>query len=163
MVRPDEPPPGAVAVSIDALDPAVDGSAGVVLADCTVERSPAAGRALLARLRADPDTSLYGLVFEDQALLVYALRRVPMSLELTHLAIAKPLRGQGLGRACLHDALVRAGTKPLVAETDDATLPFFKACGFKLFGKRRGADGSVRYRLGAHAPRSVSTTADSGG
>jgi len=150
-------PAGAVAVSIEPLppDPVLDAGAGALLADCTPERTAAAGRTLLAALRADPETALYGLVFEETVLLVYALRRVPMSLEISHVAVAPPLRKQGLGRACLHDALARAGAKPLVAETDDAGLPFLKACGFKLFGKRRAPDGSVRYRLGAHAPRRV--------
>lgn len=148
-------PEGAVAVAIEPLPPApaLDAGAGALLAECTPERTAAAGRTLLAKLRADPETALYGLVFEETVLLVYALRRVPMSLELTHVAVAPPLRKQGLGRACLHDALARAGAKPLVAETDDVGLAFFKACGFKLFAKRQAVDGSVRYRLGAHAPR----------
>jgi len=150
---PEGVPAGAIPVSIESLNPSHDDAAAHVLAACTREGTLEAGRALVASVRSDPDAELYGLAFEQQVLLAYALRRAPMSMELTYLAVASSLRRQGLGRATLADAVRRAGARPLVAEVDDAVLPFFKACGFKLFGKRQAPDGTPRYRLGAHAPR----------
>lgn len=150
---PEGVPAGAIPVSIEPLNPSDDEAAAVVLAGCTREGTREAGRALVASVRSDPDADLYGLAFEGQVLLAYVLRRAPMSMELTHVAVAPLLRRQGLGRATLADAVRRAGTRPLVTEVDDAALPFFKACGFKLFGKRKAPDGTTRYRLGAHAPR----------
>ncbi len=150
---PDGVPAGAIPVSIEPLKLSDDEAAAGVLAACSREGTRAAGRALVARVRSDPDAELYGLAFQGQVLLAYVLRRAPMSMELTHIAVAPALRRQGLGRATLADAIQRAGARPLVAEVDDAALPFFKACGFKLFGKRKAPDGATRYRLGAHAPR----------
>ena len=152
-------PPGAVAVSIEPLDPSTDGVTAGLLAGCTREGTLEAGQALVRALRSDPDAELYGLAFAGQVLFAYALRRAPMSMELTHIVVAPPLRRQGLGRAIIADAIRRAGARPLVVEVEDATLPFFKACGFKLFGKRTSPAGATRYRLGAHAPRSRPTGA----
>ncbi|MGB3329397.1 MAG: hypothetical protein WBA46_10615, partial [Thermomicrobiales bacterium] len=52
----------------------------------------------------------------------------------------------------LTDALRRSGKRPLTAETDEDGLPFYKACGFKLVGRRVHPSGTVRYRIGWHAP-----------
>ncbi len=150
---PESVPAGAIPVSIEPLPASGNEAAAHLLAACTYEGSPASGRALVARVRSDPDAALYALAFEGQVLLAYVLRRAPMSMELTHIVVAPALRRQGLGRAAVADALRRAGARPLVAEVNDADLPFFKACGFKLFGKRKAPDGTTRYRLGAHAPR----------
>lgn len=130
------------------LDPAHDGVAAALLAAC-----PGGGTAAVAALRADPAASLYGRFDGDEPVAVYALRKVGLTTEVTHLAVAAAHRGRGHGRACLADALTLAGPRPLVAETDDAGLGFHRACGFKLVGKRRGPDGTTRYRMGAHAPR----------
>ena len=159
---PDGVPAGAIPVSIDILTPAIDEAVARVLAACTPEGTLEAGRALVASVRSDPDAELYGLAFEGQVLLAYVLRRASMSMELTHIVVAPPLRRQGLGRATLADAVRRAGARPLVAEVDDTALPFFKACGFKLFGKRKAPDGTTRYRLGAHAPRPRAVPAQEG-
>jgi hypothetical protein len=39
-----------------------------------------------------------------------------------------------------------------VAETDEDGLGFYKACGFKLVGRRTHPSGTFRYRVGWHAP-----------
>ena len=53
---------------------------------------------------------------------------------------------------CLHDALLRSGKRPLVIGVDEAALPFAKAVGFKMVGRLKRPDGTVRYRMGWHAP-----------
>lgn len=127
------------------LDPAQDAEAGAWLG--------AEGAAQLAAWRAAPDTAVLGLTRDGAIVAWYVLQRVRLMNEVPAVAVALDQRGQGLGRACLQDALRRSGKRPLVAEADEGARPFLLAIGFKLVGKRKGADGEWRYRLGWHAPR----------
>jgi ribosomal protein S18 acetylase RimI-like enzyme len=136
-----------------APDPARDEAAATVLAAATFEGTLEAGRERLAALRADPDTSIYGLIIRGELVAVYGLRRVHLSMEVTSLAVAPDHRRRGYGRRALADALRRSGSRPLVAETDDDALDFYRTCGFKVIGRRRSPHGIIRYRLGAHGPR----------
>jgi ribosomal protein S18 acetylase RimI-like enzyme len=139
-------------VSITSLDPASDEDAAAVLAGAlgkgTIERA----REVIAQARRDPDAAIYGLSTGGEVVAVYILRKASRMNELDCLAVADGHRRQGHGRACLYDALLRSGRRPLVVETDDETVGFYKRCGFKLVGKRRQPDGRIRYRLGWHAP-----------
>jgi len=137
----------------EPLVPEWDEAATAILAACTAEGTAEAGRAALAAARTDPKTMLYGLVDGGELVAVYGLRKSGLSLEVTLLAVAEGRRRRGFGRACLQDALRRAGKRPLVAEMDDDALGFYRAVGFKLVGRRRHPSGTVRYRLGWHAPR----------
>jgi ribosomal protein S18 acetylase RimI-like enzyme len=137
---------------VRALDPARDEAAAAILATCTFEGTVEAGRAILRAARADEASEVYGLTVRGDLVAVQILKKIPMSLEVTALAVAEGHRRQGHGRACLTDALRRAGKRPLVAESDEAGLPFYKAVGFKLVGRRTGPGGTPRYRLGWHAP-----------
>ena len=141
--------PGA---AVHPLDAARDDEAAAILAACTPEGTAPAGRRLLAAARRDPESTVTGLIHGGTLVAVCVTRKVPMAIDVTHLAVAAGHRGQGHGRACLQDALRRAGKRPLVVETDEARLPFYRACGFKLVGRRKAPDGSARYRLGWHAP-----------
>lgn len=135
-------------------DPATEGTAASVLAAATFEGTVEAGRKRLAILRDDPDASIYGLTVNGELVAVYGLRRIHLATEIAILAVAPNHRRQGYGRRALADALRRAGNRPLVAETDEDALDFYRACGFKVIGRRRSPHGIVRYRLGAHGPRS---------
>ena len=154
--RPPVSAPILVAVgggALRPLDPLLDREAGPLLAPCTSEGTAEAGRAALALAREDPDTTVYAHVHDGKPLAVYTLRKAGLSLEVTLLGVDPAHRRQGLGRACLQDALRRAGKRPLVVETDAAALAFYTAVGFKLVGKRRHPSGTTRFRLGWHAPR----------
>jgi ribosomal protein S18 acetylase RimI-like enzyme len=142
----------AAAVRIAPLDPGRDKVAAAILAAATGAGTVERGRAVLAEARNDPNAAVYGLTVGDELAAVYVLRKVSLMNEIACLAVAEGHRRQGHGRACLHDALLRSGRRPLVVETDEAGLGFYKACGFKLVGKRKRPDGGVRYRLGWHAP-----------
>ncbi len=142
----------ALGVAIHPLDPTRDAEAAAILAACTLDGTPEAGRAVLADARCDPERDIYGLAVGDTLVAVCVTRKAPLSVEITHLAVAGARRRQGYGRACLQDALRRAGKRPLVVETDEAGLGFYRACGFKLVGRRRHPSGAARYRLGWHAP-----------
>ena len=159
--RPPVSPPIPVAIGPggpQALDPVHDPEAGALLAPCTSEGTAEAGLAAVAAARQDPDTTVYALFDGATLLAVYTLRRAGLSLEVTLLGVDPAHRRQGLGRACLQDALRRAGKRPLVVETNAAALPFYTAVGFKLVGKRHHSSGTPRFRLGWHAPRPHSTS-----
>ncbi len=145
---------------IGPLDPSQDDEAAAILAAATWEGTGSAGAAALAAARHDHDTVVRGATVDGELVAVYALRLAGASAELALLAVAPPHRRHGHGRACLTDALRRAGRRPLVVETDDDALAFYTAAGFKLIGKRRHPSGTVRYRLGWHAPRPAPATSD---
>jgi ribosomal protein S18 acetylase RimI-like enzyme len=141
-----------ITTSVRPLDPALDAEAAVILAACPALGTPERAAELIADARRDDDASLYGLIVAGRLAGAYVLRKIPFANEIAFLAVAPEYRRQGYGKMCLHDALLRSGRRPLAVDADDASLSFFKACGFKLVGKRRGPDGAPRYRLGWHAP-----------
>lgn len=135
------------------ISAAQDEAAAAILAAATGEGTVRRGRERLAEARADEESAAYGLTVGGELVAAYVLRRAHLSMELAAVAVAEGHRGRGYGRAALADALRRSGNRPLVAETDDEGLGFYKACGFKLVGRRTGPGGTPRYRLGWHAPR----------
>ena len=139
-------------VVIKYLLPEQDESAAAILAPATGAGTVEQARDVIAAARTDPDTELFGLNIDGELAGVYLLHKVTLMNEITHLAIAERFRRQGHGRACLYDALLRSGRRPLVVETDDDAVGFYKRCGFKLVGKRKHPSGTIRYRLGWHAP-----------
>jgi ribosomal protein S18 acetylase RimI-like enzyme len=138
--------------TVKPLDPSFDEEAAVILSACTPEGTVEQGRAVINNARVDPDSSLFGLFVDGRLEGAYVLRKATMMNEIPFLAVATEHRRHGHGRMCLFDALLRSGKRPLVVETGEETLPFYKAVGFKMVGKRKGPDGSARYRLGWHAP-----------
>lgn len=134
-------------------DPVTDDDAAMVLAAATGAGTPEAGRERLEAAQSDPDTAFYGLTVEGDLVAVYTLRRLHLAMEITLLAVGAEHRGRGYGRRALTDALRRAGRLPLVTETDDDALGFYKACGFRVIGRRKSPEGVVRYWLGAHGPQ----------
>jgi ribosomal protein S18 acetylase RimI-like enzyme len=141
-----------VATSVVVLDPGLDDRAADLLSRCPALGQPDRAIEAISSARADEASSLYGVVQDGELVGAYLLRKVTMSNEIVYLAIAPKYERRGLGKMCLFDALFRSGKRPLVVEADDSNLAFFKQSGFKLVGKRKGADGSPRYRLGWHAP-----------
>ncbi|MBA2277457.1 MAG: GNAT family N-acetyltransferase [Chloroflexia bacterium] len=134
----------AARVEIRALDPGLDEDAAGILAAATGADTIERGREVLGEL--------CGLFAGGDLVAVYGLRRASTANEVTYLAVKAGVRRKGYGRACLRDALRRSGQRPLVAETDEGGVAFYKACGFKLVGRRTHPSGTVRYRLGWHAP-----------
>jgi ribosomal protein S18 acetylase RimI-like enzyme len=95
---------------------------------------------------------VYGGFIGGEIVAAYVLKRDGMANEVGLIAVTEGHRKRGIGKLLLQDALRRSGKRPLVAETDDETLGFYKACGFKLVGRRKHPSGTVRYRVGWHAP-----------
>ena len=135
------------------LDAELDDAAGVLLDSCPELLAGMTGRDRIAASRLDPDTDLFGLAMDGQLAAIYALRRAHLMNELELLVVAEPMRGQGIGKAALSDAVRRSGRRPLALECSEALRPYFLKNGYKMVGKRKGPNGEPRYRLGAHAPR----------
>lgn len=123
------------------------GDANAVTALCQDD-----AQAELAAARDDDDADLRVGLIEREIVAVTATQRDGMANTLTVIAVHPEQRRRGVGRAMLQDALGRSGKRPLTAETPEAFLEFFKACGFKLVGRRKQPDGSFRYRVGWHTP-----------
>lgn len=133
--------------------PAQDDAAGaVILAPATGEGTAEAAATRLRELREAADGAVYGAYLDRALVGAYGIQRDGMANTIALIAVQEGHRKRGIGRAMLTDALRRSGKRPLTAETDDAGLPFYKACGFKLVGRRVHPSGTVRYRVGWHAP-----------
>lgn len=140
-----------MAPTLVPLDQGWDGAAAQLLAVAAGDEASAA--AAIAAARADGGEHLFGSIEGDDLVAAYLMVKRGMANEVTLIAVDPGLQGEGLGRACLRDALARSGKRPLVVEGDAQCRDFYAACGFKLVGKRPQSDGTVRYRLGWHAPR----------
>jgi GNAT superfamily N-acetyltransferase len=109
--------------------------------------------AVMATALADlPDAQVLG-GFRDGVMVAAAgLRRDGLANDVAFLVVVPGERRRGIGRAMLHDALRRSGRRPLAAQIPEDTLPFFKACGFKLVGRRVQPNGDIHFRVGWHTP-----------
>jgi len=129
-----------------------DAEAAAILADATGAGTPEAAQAVLDEARAGGQDRVFGALLKGELVAAYALRRDGMANEIAIIGVAGGHRRRGIGRMLLQDALRRSGRRPLVAETDEEGLAFYKACGFKLVGRRKHPSGTFRYRVGWHAP-----------
>lgn len=132
--------------------PGRDAEAAVILASATSAGTPDAAQEAINEIRAGGDDRLFGGLIDGTLVGAYGLSRDGMANQIAIVAVAQEHRRRGIGRSLLQDALRRSGRRPLVAETDEAGLAFYKACGFKLVGRRKHPSGTFRYRLGWHAP-----------
>ena len=137
---------------IRALPEHDEANAAAILAPATGAGTAEAAAAVVAALREAAGAAIYGAYIDHALVGVYGIKRDGMSNTIAIIAVREDQRKRGIGRALLTDALHRSGKRPLTAETDDEGLPFYKACGFKLVGRRVHPGGPVRYRVGWHAP-----------
>lgn len=124
-----------------------------LLAECPSLGSVEAATAGIAELREDADGEVYGWVENGALVAVYGLRKRGLSFELPWLAVDAAWRGKRYGRSALVDALRRCGRKPMTVQAEESLKGWFEGIGFRVVGRRRGADGAMRYRLGWYAPR----------
>lgn len=114
--------------------------------------SDEAARMLIVSILETPKAAIL-VAFQHRELVgVYALRRDGLANELAIIAVRPEKQRRGIGKLLLQDALRRSGKRPLAAQTPESTLGFFKACGFKLVGRRVQPSGAVHFRVGWHAP-----------
>ncbi|MEJ7839200.1 MAG: GNAT family N-acetyltransferase [Thermomicrobiales bacterium] len=129
-----------------------EAAAASVLAPAVLAGTEEAAALRITELKAESKTVLYGGFVDQNMIAAYVLCRDGMANEISLIAVAENHRKRGIGRLLLQDALRRSGKRPLVAETDEDGLDFYKACGFKLVGRRKQPSGAFRYRIGWHAP-----------
>ena len=144
----------AAGFEIRAISPSEQPETARILAAATGSGTIEAATEAIETLLSTDKSALFGAFVRNELVAAYGIRRDGMANEVAMIAVDKDHRRRGIGRAMLQDALRRSGRRPLVAETDEEGAPFYKACGFKLFGKRAHPSGTVRYRLGWHAPGS---------
>lgn len=131
----------------------LDREAADMLADCPSLGSAEAAAMAISALRDEPQGDIYGWLDGGELIAVYGLRKAGLSYELPWLAVAPSWRGQRYGRSALVDALRRCGRKPMTLEADEIGKGWFEGIGFRTVGRRPGADGGFRYRMGWYAPR----------
>lgn len=112
----------------------------------------------LRRYRDDPNAQLLVAMHANETvgLAGYRVAADAAEIELLHVATASHVRRRGVGRRLL--AEVRRDAPPglpLVAETDDAAVPFYSAAGFTVTSLGEKYPGVQRYRVklrGAEGP-----------
>lgn len=122
--------------------------------DAVIEGSstPAREDAMRAAFADLPEAQVLGGFREGIMVAACGLRRDGLANDVAFLVVVPGERRHGIGRTMLLDALRRSGRRPLAAQTPEDVLPFFKACGFKLVGRRVQPDGEVHFRVGWHTP-----------
>lgn len=137
-----------------------DAAAASLLAAATGENTAEAAQIVIDRARSGGNDRVIGGWLHDALIGAYTIERDGMANQVTIIAVEHDHRKQGFGRMMLLDALRRSGRRPLTAETDEDSLGFYKACGFKMVGRRKHPSGVFRYRVGWHAPRQGATGDD---
>lgn len=111
-----------------------------------------AALALILSILETPKAAILVAFQHRELVAVYGFRRDGLANDLAVIAVRPDRQRRGIGKLLLQDALRRSGKRPLAAQTPEATLGFFKACGFKLVGRRIQPSGEVHFRVGWHAP-----------
>jgi GNAT superfamily N-acetyltransferase len=126
--------------------------AAMILADATAEGTPEAATREIAELAGIEGSAVFIVWLAGLPIAAYVLTPAKMSVEMPLIAVRPEMRRKGIGTIIAQDAVRRAGHRPVVTETPEATMPFFAAVGFKKFGRRKGPAGEVRWRVGWHTP-----------
>lgn len=138
--------------TIAPLDPGLDEEAAAMLVEIVPGRTIERAREEIAAARSEDDQQILGLREGERLAAIYILRKHGLANEISYLVVAPAERRKGHGRMCLYDALLRSGRRPLVLQTLESELPFYKKVGFKIVARRKDDEGRVVYRLGWHAP-----------
>lgn len=144
-----DPPSG---IEIRPFTPADRAAVLVLLREQPGVDSDNAAGALIDSIVGTPKAALLVALQHREPVGVHALRRDGLANDLALVVVRPDRRRGGIGRILLQDALRRSGKRPLTAQTPEATLGFFRACGFKMVGRRVQPSGEVRFRVGWHAP-----------
>jgi GNAT superfamily N-acetyltransferase len=126
--------------------------AAMILADATAEGTEDAASAALEALEAGEGNAIFIVYLAGLPIASFVLVPAQMSIEMPLIAVRPEMRRRGIGTIIARDAVRRAGHRPVVVEAPEDVLPFFTAVGFKKFGRRKGPNGEIRYRVGWHTP-----------
>ncbi|HEV2127978.1 MAG TPA: GNAT family N-acetyltransferase [Thermomicrobiales bacterium] len=126
--------------------------AAMILADATPEGTEEAALRVIEQHEATEGSAIFIAYLSGMPIAAFILTPAQMSIEMPLIAVRKEIRGRGIGKVIALDAVRRAGNRPVVTETPESALPFFTAIGFKKFGRRKGPNGELRWRVGWHTP-----------
>lgn len=126
--------------------------AAMILADATPEGTEKAALRIIEQHEAAEGSAIFIAYLSGMPIAAFILAPAQMSIEMPLIAVREEIRGRGIGKIIALDAVRRAGNRPVVAETPESVLPFFTAIGFKKFGRRKGPNGELRWRVGWHTP-----------
>lgn len=135
------------------IDPIFDHQAASLLAGWTTFLGFEQSEAMIAAFRDDANVSMFGTTLNDDLVVAIVTRKVFTMDELVAIAVREDFRNHGIGELALADTIRRSERRPLVVECPEEIRPWFAKKGFKMVGRRTGANGEIRFRLGAHAPR----------
>lgn len=150
-----QPPQGFI-----PFDPGFDPQAAQLLSGWTSFLGFHDAGSMIESFRADDRVAMYGVTMNDSLVVAIVTRQAHLMDELIAIAVLPEFRGHGIGELALADTIRRSGRRPLVIECPDEIRPWFVKRGFKMVGKRTGANGEARFRLGAHAPRETTSTSE---
>jgi ribosomal protein S18 acetylase RimI-like enzyme len=131
---------------VDLDETWIDAAAEIAAASFGPGTSTFARRQIKA-IRSRPNGHAVGLFTDGELVAVYGLLIGPQTTEMAFLAVAEQCRGFGHGRTCLLDAIERSNGQPVVVETDDDAVDFYRACGWDSEEVRTPPHGRTRYRL----------------
>lgn len=154
MTEPGSQPQSGIDQQLDVrlMAPEDRKLASMILADATPEGTEEAALGIIAEHETIEGSAVFIAYLSGMPVAAFILAPAQMSVEMRLLAVREEIRGRGIGKIIALDALRRAGNRPVVAETPDGVLPFFTAIGFKKFGRRKGPNGELRWRVGWHTP-----------
>jgi hypothetical protein len=139
-------------LDIRLMEPQDRALAAMILADANPEGTEEAAARVIAQHEATEGSAIFLVYLNGLPIASFILAPAQMSIEMPLIAVRTEMRRRGIGTIIARDAVRRAGHRPVVTETPEALMPFFTHVGFKKFGRRKGPNGEVRYRVGWHTP-----------
>ena len=87
------------------------------------------------------------IAIEDEKIVgVIGLKKIDnVRLEIMHIAVAEDMKGKGIGKKMIQEALVLDDVKEITAETDADAKRFYKKCGFTIKKMPDKGYGVARY------------------
>lgn len=99
----------------------------------------------LSRYEVEPRPQLCGWLIEGRLVSAAGFLSDPSGVLLIHLATAAEDRGSGYGGQLVREIAARFAPRPVVAETDDDAVGFYRRLGF-VVEETRSEWGTARYR-----------------
>lgn len=129
---------------------AVRGSVALLLVDAVGGPDADALRSAAERLISD--SVMVTALRSGEAVAAGCLSLAGRSGRLTALAVGRPWRGLGIGRAVVDAAFTQLDLETLEAETDEEAVGFYRACGFSVTSLGQKYAGVERFAVSRTAP-----------
>ena len=94
---------------------------------------------------ADEACRIFFALIKDVPIGLCILKEAESGGEILILSVSPPFRRQCIGRAMMHFLRVCFPDSPLIAETDDDAVDFYRRCGFDVLSLGETYPGVTRY------------------